>query len=138
MPLTFGSSQNGGTSFNSCWVVALRRIPHYNECSPYQRSYSQNLDSRAILRMGIGLNIGIIYIPIQKSLFGIYGPFGQRLAQPMILTVAHMAGASEQPRVQPRLKGCILVPLPRGSKHPIFKDSGPKYYQGYGFWDQRP
>ena len=27
---------------------------------------------------------------------------------------------------------------PRGSKYPIFKDSGPKYYSGYGFWDQRP
>ena len=28
--------------------------------------------------------------------------------------------------------------VPRESKYPILKDSGPKYRQGYGFWDQGP
>ena len=27
---------------------------------------------------------------------------------------------------------------PRGSKHPIFKDSGPKTHRWYGFWNQKP
>ena len=26
---------------------------------------------------------------------------------------------------------------PRGSKYPIFKDSGPKYHAEYGFWNLR-
>ena len=25
-----------------------------------------------------------------------------------------------------------------GSKNPMFKVSGPKYHEGYGFWNQRP
>ena len=31
-----------------------------------------------------------------------------------------------------------LLYLPRGSTYPIFKDSGPKSHQGYGFWNQGP
>ena len=28
--------------------------------------------------------------------------------------------------------------MPRGSKYPLFQDSGPKYHEGYGFWEERP
>ena len=30
------------------------------------------------------------------------------------------------------------ITQPRGSKYPIFDDSGPKYHRGYGFWNQKP
>ena len=32
----------------------------------------------------------------------------------------------------------LLLSIPRGSKYPIFKDSGPKYHQEYGLWNQKP
>ena len=31
-----------------------------------------------------------------------------------------------------------LTKEPRGSKYPIFKDSGPKHHTLKGFWDQSP
>ena len=34
--------------------------------------------------------------------------------------------------------GITMDLVPRGSKYPIFKDSGPKSHLGYGFWDQNP
>ena len=30
------------------------------------------------------------------------------------------------------------IPLPRGSKCPIFKDAGPKNHKWYAFWNQKP
>ena len=46
---------------------------------------------------------------------------------------------------RPWLQGCsgsaksiFGVPFPRGSKYPIFMESGPKYHYEYGFWNQRP
>ena len=45
----------------------------------------------------------------------------------------------------PRAKNFVIclaklspIPSPRGSKYPIFRDSGPKSHSGYGCWNQGP
>ena len=37
----------------------------------------------------------------------------------------------------PKYDGITRPQNPRSSKYPIFKDSGPKYHEGYGFWNQK-
>ena len=84
------------------------------------------------------------------------GSLGYRtLIRPWLLAVAVLTWHSQQRKSQEPLQSPLICPalkrswatsarwapssaaatkLPRGSKYPISKDSGPKSHSGYGFW----
>ena len=55
----------------SCLACAAMS-PEKNNTSDADMSYSQYVDSRAILRMDIGFHVGIMLGPVLKSLWSLY------------------------------------------------------------------